>query len=150
MLEQPPVPKARNPRTQAQIRREVFWQIALPMGLAAILTLTLAGVMVAQRYAPVRSPLANVSVMFLIIPTALWGLVLLALIVAVCVGLFYALRELPPLFKQAQDFMAQVAAETNKYAAQAIDGVYSVRSFSDSVRQALAKIRSAFNFLGMK
>src|SRR5262245_48881574 len=147
MLEQPPTPKVRNPRTQAQMRREVWWQIALPMILAVILTLTLMGVILLPASAATRSPLADVSVIFLIISTALWGLLLLALIGGLCVGLVYALRELPPLFKQAQDIMAQVAAETNKYAAHVISGVYSVRSFGDSAREAVAKIRSTFSFL---
>jgi len=140
----------RNPRTQAQFRREVFWQITVPLGLAVILTLTLMGLTVTSTSVPARSAFADVSLIFLIIPTALWGLVLLALVVGLCVGMIYAVRELPPLFKQAQDFMAQVAAETNKYAVQVIDGVYSVRSFSGAARQAIAKIRSAFTFLGME
>jgi hypothetical protein len=150
MLDKPPTPKIRNPRTQALIRREVFWQIILPLSLAVILTLTLMGMIVAQRADPVRSPLADVSLIFLIIPVALWGLVFLVLTVGLCVGVIYALRELPPLFKQAQDFMAQVAGETNKYAAKVIDGVYSVRSFGGSAQRAIAKIRSAFTFLGME
>jgi len=150
MLEKSPTPKLRNPRTAAKIRREVVWQIILPLSLAVILTLTLMGLIVVQRADPVRSPLANVSLILLIIPTALWGLVLLALTVGLCVGIIYALHELPPLFKQAQDFMTQVAIETNKYAAKVIDGVYSVRSFGGSAERAVAKIRSAFSFLGME
>lgn len=147
MLDQPPTPKARNPHTQAKIRREVFWQIILPVSLAVILMLTLMGLTAFSTSIPARSPLADVSLMFLIIPAAFWGIVILALIVAVCVGLFYALRELPPLFKQAQDFMVLASAYTNKYAARVIDGVYSVRSLGGSVQQTIAKIRSAFSFM---
>jgi len=147
MLEQPSTTKVRNPYTQAKIRREVLWQIILPVSLAVILMLTLMTLTITSTSAPARSPLADVSLMFLIIPAALWGLVLLALVAGLCVGVIYALRELPPLFKQAQDFMALVAAHTIKYAARVIDGVYSVRSVSGSVQQTLAKIRSAFNFM---
>jgi hypothetical protein len=150
MIDKSPTPKLRNPRTEAKIRREVVWQIILPLSLAVILTLTLMGLIVVQRDAPVRSPLADVSVIFLIIPAALWGLVFIALIGGLCFGIFYALRELPPLFKQAQDFMVQVAIKTNTYAAKVIDGVYSVRSVSGSAERAVAKIRSAFSFLGME
>lgn len=150
MLDQPPAPKIRNPQTHARFRHEVLWQIALPVVLAVILTLTLMGLTLTSTNAPTRSPLADVSVIFLILPTALWGLVLLALIIALCVGIFYALRELPPLFKQAQDFMIRVAAETNKYTAEVINGVYSARSFAGAAREAVAKIRSAFSFLGFE
>src|SRR5688572_33336011 len=132
MLDKPSTTKARNPYTQAKIRREVLWQIILPLSLAVILTLTLMTLTITSTSVPARSPLADVSLMFLIIPTAMWGLVLLALTIGLCVGVIYALRELPPIFKEVQDFMALVAAQTNKYAARVIDGVYSVRSLGGS------------------
>lgn len=148
MLDQPPAPKIRNPHTHAQLRREVFWQITLPFALAVIVTFALVGLTISSANSPARSPLADVSVIFLIIPVAIWGIVFLALTAAACVGMIYALRELPPLFKQAQDFMVRVAAETNKYTTQAISGVYSVRSFAGSAQAVIAKIRAAFSFLG--
>jgi len=150
MLEQPPAPKISNPHTRARFRHEVLWQIALPLALGVILTLTFMGLTITSTAVPTRSALADLSVIFLIIPVALWGIVGLALIIAVCVGIVYALRELPPLFKQAQDFMIRVAAETDKYTAQVIDGVYLARSVAGSAREAVAKIRSAFSFLGSK
>jgi hypothetical protein len=104
--------KTRNPRTQAQIRRDVFWQIGLPLGVA-FLALVSAGVwVVLPQGAATRSPLADVSLIMLICPAALLALVTLALVGGLCVGMYYALRELPFLLKRVQDVLVLVVYYT--------------------------------------
>jgi len=153
MVEKPPTPplplkpKTRNARTRAIHRREAIWQIAIPFGIMAIVALTLMAVMAfAPQVATTRSPLADVSVIFLVIPTAIWGVVLLAVIIGICVGLFYALRELPYLFKQVQDFTWLTAQETKRYTGYVAQGVVSLEAFLAAVQKTLNDIRSIFTF----
>ena len=142
----PPKPKTRNARTRAIHRREAIWQIAVPFGLAALAGVVLMVMVAGPGVAATRSPLADVSVIFLILPTALWGVVLLALIVGICVGLFYALRELPYLFKQVQDFMWLTAQETRRYTGYVANGVVSFEALLAAAQKTLNDLRSIFTF----
>ncbi len=141
-----PPPKVRNLRTQSLTRRETFWQITLPVGLALVAAVTLMMLVTMPGAAGRRSAFADASLIFMIVPAALWGVVLLALIVGLSVGLWYALRELPPLFKQAQDLMARVAQQTKAAAGQMTGALASGRNLLGMVRGVAADIRSRLPF----
>lgn len=134
--------KLRNQRTAALMRRDVIWQIALPLGLATLAVLVIAALLIAPVGAPVRSVWADISLIFLIIPTVLFGLVLLVLIAALAYGMYYVLRELPPYAKQAQDIVALATYRVNTVAAKIADVVLSIRSFWAGVRKAAADVRA--------
>jgi hypothetical protein len=142
---QPLAPKVRNPRTQALNRRETFWQIALPLGAASVVAVALMVLAIVGTAAPIRtSALADVSLMFLILIAATGGVVGLVLIVGLCWGVAYALRELPYLFKRAQDFTALVAYHTKRVTTPLNESVLSVGSLVAAVRQAVISVRSLF------
>lgn len=123
-----PKPKIRNPHTQARIRRDVFWQIGLPLAMV-LLVLVSAGVwVVLPQGAATRSPIADVSLVMLICPASLLALVTLALVGGLCFGMFYALRELPFLLKRAQDVMVLVVYYTQKYAGRVANVFLSTRA----------------------
>ena len=82
--------------------------------------------------------------MFLILMAAVAGVLILALIGGLCVGVWFALRELPYLFKRAQDFAALVAYHAKRVTAPLNDSVLSVRSIVAAVRQAVISLRSIF------
>src|SRR5690348_17147179 len=112
MTSQPPPlnpvqrPRVRNPRTAAKIQRDVIWQIGLPLGLAIVVAIVLGVLVVIGNRATVQRPWADITLIFLSIPTLIAALVVFVLVVALCVGLYFALRELPLYFKIGQDFMA--------------------------------------------
>lgn len=134
--------KRRNQRTRALMRRDVAWQIALPLGLAGLVVLVLAALLILPVGAPVRSVWADLSLIFLIIPTALMGLILLALLAAVVYGLVIVLRELPYYAKQAQDFVALATYRISGAATKVSNVILSIRSFWAGVRKAAADVRS--------
>ena len=141
----PPAPKVRNPRTQALHRREAFWQILLPLTLAIAAALTLMVFVGLGAAALARtSALADVSLMFLILIAGVGGLAALALLAGLNFGIGYALRELPYLFKRAQDVMWLVAHHTRRVASPLAEGVLSVESFVAAVRRAAASLNSIF------
>ncbi len=134
--------RLRNQRTRALIRRDVAWQIALPLGVAALIVLVLAVLLILPVGAPVRSVWADISLIFLIIPTGLMGLVVLALVAALVYGLVIVLRELPYYAKRAQDFVALATYRINTIAAKLANIILSIRSFWAGVRKAAADVRS--------
>lgn len=137
-----PGARLRNQRTAALMRRDVIWQIGLPLGVAIVIVLVLAGLLIAPVGAPVRSVWADISLIFLIIPTGLAALVLLALIVGLAYLMFRLLRELPFYAKQAQDFVALATYRINNVAAKIANVVLSIRSFWAGVRKAAAEVRA--------
>ncbi len=53
--------RPRNPHTQAQIRRDVWLQIVAPLVLATVVLIVLVVLIIAPVGAPIRRPLADVS-----------------------------------------------------------------------------------------
>jgi hypothetical protein len=142
----PGLPRIRNPRTQARIRRDVVWQVGLPIGLALAAGTTLGVLASIPGGAGTRGAWADVSLMFLIVPLALTGLVLLALIVGLIVAAYYGLRELPYVFRIGQDYAA-LAADRVKAGAGKVSGVVlSIRAFTTGVGRAVKDVRQ---FLGL-
>lgn len=141
-----PVPpagaKPRNQRTAAQMRRDVIWQIGLPLGLATLAVLVIAVLLIAPVGAPARSVWADISLILLIIPAGLAGLVVLALVAALAYGMYYLLRELPPYAKLAQDFVALATYRVNTGAGKIAEVVLAIRSFWAGVRKAAADVRA--------
>ena len=138
----PPGARLRNQRTRALIRRDVAWQIALPLGLAVLVVLVLAVLLILPVGAPARSVWADISLIFLIIPTGLIGLVVLALVAGLVYGLMIVLRELPYYAKKAQDFVALATYRVSMVANKISNVILSMRSFWAGVRKAAADVRS--------
>lgn len=133
-------PRERNTRTQARHRRDVFWQIAAPMVLAAAGALALMVVVASPARAGQRSTFADVSLIFLVAPAMLGGLILLAVLVGLGVVSVLLVRELPYWMHAAQDFMRRVAAETRSVAGRVTDALTSVRSLSTRAQSLAADL----------
>jgi hypothetical protein len=126
------------------MRRDVIWQMALPLGLAVAAVLVPMVLLIAPGGAPVRSVWADVALIFLIIPTAIFGLIALALLVGLIVAAVYGLRELPYLFKRAQDFVALVGYRVQAGAGKASGVFLSIQSLTAGVRRAADDVRGLF------
>ena len=137
-------PRPRNPRTQAQIRRDVIWQMAVPLGLVVVLALVLLVLLILPGGAAARSPWADVSLIFLIIPTVLAGLITLVLVAALVAGMYFVLRELPGYFKLAQDFMALASYRVQTGADKVSSVVLSIRSVAAGAQRAVNNVRRIF------
>lgn len=120
--------KTRNPRTQARIRRDVFWQIGLPLGAVLLLVLGAGVWMVLPQGAATRSPVADVSLIFLTCPASVLAILTLAVVAGLCGGVFYILKELPYWLKRVQDVMVLVVHYTQKYAARVANVFLATRA----------------------
>ena len=138
-------PKPRNLRTQALNRRESLWQIYVPLGLAIAVVVTFMAITIISAYsAPSLTHLvwADVSLIYLIIWAGMGSLLVLGLLVGLCIGLWYALRELPPYFKMAQDFVQLVAVRTAEISKQIASVFIRPRASAAAAQKALASVRS--------
>jgi hypothetical protein len=138
----PTTVRLRNQRTAALIRRDVIWQIGLPLAVAGLIVLVLVVLLILPVGAPARSVWADISLIFLIIPTGLMGLVVLALFVGLVWVMLKVLRELPYYAKKAQDFVALATYRVNLVATKIANVILSIRSFSAGVRKAAANVRA--------
>jgi hypothetical protein len=142
------LPRTRNPRTYAKIRRDVIWQMGLPLGLAVLAGIVLGVLVSLPGGAATRSAWADVSLIFLIIPTVLAGLIVLALVLGLCFAAYYGLRELPYLFRIVQDYAAQASAVVKTGADKASGVVLSIRSFGAGVSRAAKQVRQVLGLGG--
>lgn len=142
-LPAPKPPRGRNPRTQAKIRRDVIWQMAVPLGLAVVAAITLAVLVVLPGGAAARSPWADVSLIFLSLPTIVAGLITAVVVWALVAGLVYVLRELPPFFKLVQDFMAVVSYRVQTGADKVSSVFLSIRAVAAGAQRAAQDVRRA-------
>jgi hypothetical protein len=140
----PFTPKIRNPKTHALIRRETAWQIFLPLGMAVGIMAALMILLVFfPHLTPPYSPLADVSLMFLILIVAVNGLAVLAVLAGLCGLAYYGLRELPFLFKRGQDFVWFVAMQTRSLTTQVDNRVVAVHVSTATLRRILESLRAA-------
>lgn len=143
----PPLPKVRNPRTHAVIRRETLWQVAMPLavtglvvvGVMVVIGLGAAGVLVV----PTR-PLADISLMFLILIVGGASLINLLVLLALVFGFGYLLRELPFWAKRLQDFTWRVALQIKSMTHQVDQRVVGVHLSLAALRSIGASFRALF------
>lgn len=136
-----PPPKVRNPQTQAKIRHDVIWQIGVPMGVATLVLVGLMVLIISAETAYLRSPLADVSLIFVLMPVLAVGLVVLAVVGGLIYGVMYGLRELPFLFKRVQDIVFLVRDYTKDYTGRAARVVIEAEAKVASAQTVAEKLR---------
>jgi hypothetical protein len=130
----------RNRQTEAIHKRETFWQIYLPMVLGFVIA---TGVCALSAFAAsgggsaVSGLWANLSLMFLIVQ-----IMIILIPPFIIFGTFIyliqlILRRSPPYFKMAQDFMAQVSAQTKTLANFIAEPMLAVKAATNALEQII-------------
>jgi len=130
----------RNRRTEAIHKHETFWQIYLPMIFGLVIA---TGVCAMSAFAasgggsPVSGLWANISLMFLIVQIMI-VLIPPFLIFGTLIYLIQLLlHRSPPYFKMAQDFMAQVSAQTKTISNFIAEPMLAVKAATNALEQIL-------------
>jgi hypothetical protein len=118
----------------------------LPVALACLAAVTFMGLTIAVAGISTRSVLADVSLILLILPMIAAALVVLAVLIGACIGLWYSLREMPYLFKQAQDFFEMVAGYAKQVTGRITSSLLSLQSTVLAVQKSVADLKSLFVF----
>jgi hypothetical protein len=108
-----PFAKRRNPVTQQAHRKQVLWQITVPLIIAAILILVLA-VLAATGSSQGASLWADIALIWLLIPVMIASLILLVLLAGLVYAVVWLVRAIPAYALQAQNFMMMVASQVER------------------------------------
>ncbi len=141
---EPKPPRTRNPHTQALIAKESFWQIWLPIGLTVLVIVGLWVWTWVPGAAGVRSPIADVSLVLIILVAAFFALIVFAIICALIYGLYYLLRESPFWLKRGQDIVWMASQQTRSTTRRMTDAVTEANANAAGVRKVLDRFRDLF------
>jgi hypothetical protein len=128
----PPLPE-RNPVTHKTHGRQVLWQITLPLVLGVVVVLALA-VLAGLAGEAEASLWADISVIFLLIPTMLVALLFLLLVAGLIYVLLRLLKILPRYGLIAQNFVYKVEHRARSGANLAAEPILRYHSFVAAVR----------------
>ena len=123
----------RNPLTYQEHRRQVLWQIALPLGIGAFVVLILAVLTILASMETI-SRWADISLIFLIIVLAVVTLLFIAVSGALVYGVWYTLKYVPPYARIAQDFLETVRQRTRQGADLAVEPILRINGWVASLR----------------
>ena len=135
----PPFAPDRNPLTYANHRRESLRQITLPLVIGGIIFLVLLGLVIWSTWGPSASGEHNrwmgVSLIWLILPTLLFALIFLALMVGLIYLVTMAYIKLPPLARKVQNFFLLVKYQVAHLDDRIIAPVLKFHSFKASIQK---------------
>jgi hypothetical protein len=129
----PPIFPPRNPFTHQKHRREVFWQVTIPLAAGLIIVLALA-VGVTFASSGLASRLADVSLIWLILPAMVITLVFLVLTAGLAYGVIWLIGKLPPLAFKIHKFLLLFSTRVRKISDKAVEPVIRVESLKASWR----------------
>jgi uncharacterized Tic20 family protein len=129
--------KKRNPVTQRAHRKQVFWQITVPLVIAALLILVLA-ILVSAGNSQSASLWADISLIWLIIPVMIVSLIFLVVLVGLVYAVIWLVRILPGYAMQAQNFMVMIAYQVERLGNSIVEPILRINAFLASL-QALRR-----------
>jgi hypothetical protein len=137
MYEEFPFAKERNPVTQQAHRKQVLWQITVPLVIGAVIILILA-VLVATGSPQTASLWADISLIWLIIPVMIISLILLALLAGLAYAVIWLVRTIPSYALQAQNFMIMISSQVERLGDMIVEPILRVNAILASL-QALSR-----------
>ncbi len=128
----------RNLKTHAAHKREVFWQITLPLVIGILLMLAVVVAIILSATQPVTdvSRWADVSLMWLILPSLFAALIFLAIMVGLVFAITQLLKVVPRYARIIQLFFEQGKGKISHLTNSMVEPIVRVNSFWASARRA--------------
>jgi len=141
-MEQPaPLPpKERNQITYARHRKEVIWQIILPVLVGLVICLVLS-LLVTRMTNDKASTWADISTIWLIIPAIVGSLILTIIMAAAIYATYWLIRELPFYSFRAYSWLRMLNTQVNRVGDKVVEPFLRGHSFSASVRKLGSQVR---------
>jgi uncharacterized membrane protein YhdT len=130
---------ARNPKTHAEHKREVFWQITLPLLIGILLLLAAVAAIILSATQPVTDlgRWADVSLMWLILPSLFFALILLISLIGFVYLISYLLRLIPRYALIVQHYFELTKNKVSLLTNLSIEPIFRMRSIWAAVRYAV-------------
>jgi hypothetical protein len=128
----------RNPQTHAAHRKDVGWQITLPLVIGClVLVLAIAGVIWAAASSnPQVSRLADISLIWLILPALFFALLGLGVMIGITYLVSKLLGVLPGYARLVQDTFTNIYAKALKANNALVAPALKLKSWSAAARRA--------------
>jgi hypothetical protein len=123
----------RNPVTYERHRKEVMWQILVPVLIGAVIVLALAILATTGTYAQVSKGV-DVSVIWLITPLFIIALIFLLLLGAMIYAVMSLLGILPGYARLAQDYFDAFRVQAGIVSDKAVEPILRMESIKASLR----------------
>jgi hypothetical protein len=132
-VQTPPVEQAlRNPQTEALHRREVFWQITVPLMIGGVIFAAFV-ILTIIANASLASQGADVALIWLLILPILMTLLVFVILAAMVYGLWKLLALLPGKMYQVQNIFQKIQAFVRMASDKLVEPFLKVHSTSASV-----------------
>jgi lipopolysaccharide export LptBFGC system permease protein LptF len=133
--------KERNPLTHQRHRREVLWQITIPVGVFALILLALAVLAIVQASPDQASVWADISLMGMIIPTFIITLIFFIFLSACVYLVLRIIGILPYYFLRAHEWLLLVGSRMVEIQDKLIEPFLRVQSTLASLQELDRQIR---------
>jgi uncharacterized membrane protein YobD (UPF0266 family) len=137
MYDEFPFTKEPNPVTQLSHRKQVLWQITIPLVIGVVIILIVA-ILVTTGSPQTASLWADISLIWLIIPVMIASLILLVLLAGLAYAVIWLVRTIPGYALQAQNFMIMIAGQVERLGDMIVEPILRVNAFLASL-QALSR-----------
>ncbi|MGB2909436.1 MAG: hypothetical protein WBB55_02525 [Anaerolineales bacterium] len=122
----------RNPVTYERHRKEVMWQILVPVLIGAVIVLALA-ILAATRTDAQVSKGADVSVIWMITPMLIIALIFLVLLGAMIYAVMSLLGILPSYARLVQDYFDALRVQVGIVSDKAVEPILRMESIKASL-----------------
>lgn len=128
----------RNPKTHVAHKREVFWQITLPLLIGILLMIAAMIAIILSATQPVTdvSRWADVSLMWMILPSLFFALILLAITVGLVIAISQLLKVVPRYAYILQLYFEQGKGKISQLTQLMVEPILRVSSFWAAARRA--------------
>ena len=133
----------RNPKTRAEHKREVFWQITVPLVVGILIILAAVGAIVFFTVQPVTDVgrWASVSLMWLILPALFFAFLILALLAGLIFAISYLIRKLPHVTLVIQLYFEQARSKVSQVLDMTTSPIIRINSLWAAIRYATERGR---------
>jgi hypothetical protein len=142
-IENQPEQLKRNPKTHAIHKREVFWQITMPLLVGILLILAAVGAIVFSTLQPITEVgrWASVSLMWLILPALIFALLFLALVAGLIYAVSFLLGVIPHYTLMIQLYIEQARSKIGQLLDLSTEPILRLRSMWAVIRYASRRRR---------
>ena len=128
----------RNPKTHAEHNREVFWQIILPLVIGILLLIAALAAIIFSATLPVTDVgrWADVSLMWLILPSLFFALIILVITIGLVYGVSLLLRVIPRYARIIQLYFEQGKGKISQLTNLMVEPVLRIHSIWAATRRA--------------
>jgi hypothetical protein len=129
----------RNPKTHAEHRREAFWQITLPLIVGILLLLAAVAAIILSATQPVADlgRWADVSLMWMIMPSLFFALIMLVIMAGLVYAISLLLRIVPRYAHIIQLFFEQGKGKISQITNLMTEPVLRINSVWAAARRAV-------------